>query len=512
MVRSRSQTIGFVWPLIAGLAILVALYAASVSGYLLFHSVAEIFAIVISGAVFTLAWNSRRFSNQYYLLFVGIALLAASAINILHVLSYDGLGIFSNQGGNLPTQLWLARRYLESIALLVAPLFLLRRFNPYLMLVALGAVTAALIWSIFAGLFPVAYIDGVGLTPFKVVSEYIIAALFLAAAAWLYRERKRLDPGAASLLIWALVISAAAEILFTLYSGVYDAPNRLGHFLTFIAYYLIYRAIVESGVIKPYTLLSEANVSLSEREAELTETAARLQAEVTARQEAEAVAVRQSHEMQALARALVQVQEAQSRALSREIHDSSAQGLSALKMGLALLKRKAAGTDGLVPAIDELRQEVDAIAEDLHRLAVNLRPSSLDRYGLEPALEQLIDSVSKQAGIRISLESRGIEERLPDEVETAFYRIVQEATTNIRRYAKATRASVSIERTASGVTLTVKDDGCGFDVDEALSRGRLGLLGMRERAQMLGGTFAISSSPGRGTVICVDAPVDAPSD
>src|SRR5512135_1350687 len=108
MGRSKYLAFGDLWPILAGVAILFALYVASVSGYLLFHSVAEIFAIAISGAVFTLAWNSRRFSNQYYLLFVGIALLAASVINVLHLLSFDGLGVFPNQGANLPTQLWLA--------------------------------------------------------------------------------------------------------------------------------------------------------------------------------------------------------------------------------------------------------------------------------------------------------------------------------------------------------------------------------------------------------------------
>lgn len=495
------------WPLLAAAALLVALYLSSVSGYLLFHSLAEIFAIVISAAVFTLAWNSRHFSDQYYLLFAGIALLAASALNILHALSYDGLGVFEDAGANLPTQLWLARRYLESIALLVAPVFLYRRFNVSVALVGFAAVTAILIWSIFAGVFPVAYVEGAGLTPFKIVSEYVIAVLFLAAAAILYHERRRFDPGAATKLIWALIISAAAEILFTLYVGVYDVPNRLGHFITIGAYYLIYLAIVESGVIKPYSLLSEANASLSQREAALIETAARLQAEVVAREEAQAVLARQRQEMQALAHRLVEVQEDQSRALSREIHDTSAQALSAIKMSLLRLKRKAGDPDAVVPAVDQITQMVDTVVEDMHRLSVNLRPSSLDRYGLESAVEQLLSALTRQTGVEMTFSAAGIEERLPDDVETALYRIVQEATTNIIRYAKASKASVTIERDNFIVRLTVHDDGCGFDVAEALARGRLGLVGMRERAQMLGGAFSIASRPGEGTTLHVEAPI-----
>lgn len=507
-MRPRFPTV-VIWPLMATVAMAVVLYFASTSGYILFHSLAEIFAVVISGAVYTLAWNSRRFSNQYYLLFVGIALLAASVLNILHVLSYDGLGVFQ-AGPNLPTQLWLARRYLESIALLIAPFFFRRKFNPTTVLLIFGAVTALLLLAIFGGVFPAAYVAGVGLTPFKVISEYIIAAFFLLAGFWLYRERHQFDHAAAASLIWALALSAAAEILFTLYVGVYDLTNRFGHLLTIVAYYLIYRAIVESSVIRPYALLSAANASLSEREAALGETATRLQDEVFARQNAQAGLAKQSQELQALAHRLVQVQEEQSRSLSREIHDTSGQALTALKMGLGRLKRKGNLDEASLARIDELSHVADTVIEDLHRLSVNLRPSSLDRYGLEAALEQLVDSVRKQSGIDISLVANDMDGRLPDEVETALYRIVQEATTNVVRYSQATYASVELHREPERVRVTVKDNGCGFDVAEALSRGRLGLLGMRERSQMLGGAFAITSAPGGGTTVQVEAPLGEP--
>jgi signal transduction histidine kinase len=508
MRKLLSIDAGLYWQILACAVLVLVVYLASVSGYILFHSVAEIFAIAISGAVFTLAWNSRRFSNQYYLLFAGIALLATSAINVLHTLSYDGLGVFPSRGANLPTQLWLARRYLESAAFLIAPLFLVRKFKPTLVLIAFAVVTTGLVVSIFTGVFPAAYVQGVGLTRFKVNSEYLISALFVAAAVWLYRERARLDAGTASKLIAALLISAGAEILFTLYVGVYDLPNRLGHFLTIIAYFLIYRAIVASGVIRPYKLLSEANASLSEREAALSETAARLQAEADARRQAQEVLEKQRGEMQALAHRLVEVQEDQSRALSREIHDTSGQALTALKIGLSLLKRKGNLDEATQARVDELREIADSVIEDLHRLSVNLRPSSLDRYGLDAALEQLTESVRKQTGIEVDYHAVGMEGRLPEDMETALYRIAQEATTNIARYSKATRASVVIDHTPDGVRVAVIDNGCGFDVADAFSRGRLGLIGMRERAQMLGGTFDITSQPGAGTSVKVEVPLE----
>lgn len=509
MTPTRITSDSPAWPLLAGAALLVSLYLLTIPGYLLFHSVAEIFAIVISVAVFTLAWNTRRFAGQHYLLFVGMALLAASAFNLLHALSYEGMGVFPAHSADLPTQLWLARRYIESAAFLIAPLFIHRRLNPTVALMGFAAVTALLLAGIFGGGFPVAYVEGTGLTPFKVVSEWFIAAFFLIGAALIYFERAAFDRRAAALLMGALVISAAAEILFTLYVGVYDMPNRLGHFLTIVAYYLIYRAIVESGIVRPYALLSDANRSLSEREAMLSETAARLQAEAVLRQAAHEELAVNRRELQALARRLVLVQEEQSRALSREIHDTSAQALSALKLGLLRVKRKADAPEVVRQTVEELTRIADTVVEDLHRLSVNLRPASLDRYGLEAALEQLIESMRRQTGVAVTFTAEGMTGRLPDDVETALYRIAQEATTNIARYAQATRASVTLVREPSAVALVVEDDGVGFDVAEALSRGRLGLLGMRERAQMLGGAFSVVSQPGRGAKICVSAPLQA---
>ena len=172
-----------------------------------------------------------------------------------------------------------------------------------------------------------------------------------------------------------------------------------------------------------------------------------------------------------------------------------------------MLKRKSTGLDGVGATVDELSRMADTVVEDLHRLSVNLRPSSLDRYGLVAALQQLLEAMRKQTSIDVLLVAPGEPERMPDDVETALYRIVQEATTNIVRYSGATSATVTLQA-GEMVRLVVEDNGVGFDVAEALSRGRLGILGMRERAQMLGGTFTIASSPGDGTVIRVKAPVD----
>jgi signal transduction histidine kinase len=321
--------------------------------------------------------------------------------------------------------------------------------------------------------FPAAYIEGVGLTPFKIVSEYVIAGIFLAAAYGLYRNRGQFEPGVARALIWSLVIAAGAELLFTTYVGVYDLPNRLGHFLTIVSYYLVYIAIVKTGIVRPYTLLE-----------------------------------RSREELRSLSHHLVNVQEAERKTLSRELHDRSGQSMTALKLSLGVLKRSADNPDAVRARADELLQMTDYVMTELHDLAVNLRPSALDRYGLVPALEQYLASFRKQNQVEAGLVATGLdEERLPDEVETAIYRIVQESLTNVARHARADQVHISVARRNGQVAVTIQDDGQGFDVGEAWARGRLGLLGMRERAELLGGQMEIASQPGAGATVSVQVPV-----
>jgi PAS domain S-box-containing protein len=187
------------------------------------------------------------------------------------------------------------------------------------------------------------------------------------------------------------------------------------------------------------------------------------------------------HDLQTLSRRLVEVQEEERRALARDLHDTSGQAMTFINMALATLKRESGLSERARARIDELRVAADTVGEDLHRLSVNLRPASLDRYGLVPAIEDLINTMRKQAGIEVDFRVEGLDERLPDAMETALYRIIQEATTNITRHAAASHISVSVQRDEDSIHLEVEDNGRGFDVEAALNRGRLGLLGMRER-------------------------------
>lgn len=211
--------------------------------------------------------------------------------------------------------------------------------------------------------------------------------------------------------------------------------------------------------------------------------------------------------MKALSRRLVETQENERRHISRELHDEAGQALVSLRYGLRLLEREIDEGGSADRRVADLVQQTDAVIDGLHRLAADLRPATLDHLGLEAALRQYLRSAGSKFDLRVRFKARGFgRERLPAAVETALYRVVQEAMTNIVSHARATRVDVLLENDGERVLVMVEDDGVGFDLEEVRGRDHLGLLGLRERAEALGGTLTLESAPGAGTTVVVEVP------
>ncbi|MEJ2216314.1 MAG: MASE3 domain-containing protein [Gemmatimonadota bacterium] len=239
-----------------GLVILVALYLTSLHSYLLFHSTIELFTIAVAFGVFAFAWNARRYLDNNYLLFVGIASLFIGVLDLVHTLAYEGIGVFGQHTSNLATQMWVAGRYLQGLAMVAAPFFLGHTLRPYLTMVAFAIVTGILLATIFAWhVFPTAYVDGAGLTPFKKNSEYAVSLAFLGAIALLWWKRKAFEPRVLRLLIASLALTIASELSFTSYVSVYGYANMVGHFFKLAAFYALYKAVIETGLVQPYAIL-----------------------------------------------------------------------------------------------------------------------------------------------------------------------------------------------------------------------------------------------------------------
>jgi len=261
MASERSVRIGagyFLIPLAAGL-----LYYLSRANYLLFHGLAEIFGVVIAGAIAMIAWNTRHLVQRHFLLFIGLGYPFIALLGLLHTFAYKGLSVFPAAGANLPTQLWIAARYLESCTFLAAGHFLVHRLRPGLAVAGFTLVTALLLAAIFVWpVFPDCFIDNVGLTPFKKVSEYLISAIWLLVMAILLIHRNKFDGPVLRQLLLAVGCNIAAELSFTLYADVYGLANFAGHFLRLLGVYFFYWAIIRKSLVEPYSsLFRELNLS-----------------------------------------------------------------------------------------------------------------------------------------------------------------------------------------------------------------------------------------------------------
>jgi signal transduction histidine kinase len=211
-------------------------------------------------------------------------------------------------------------------------------------------------------------------------------------------------------------------------------------------------------------------------------------------------------QMRQLSQQLVKAQEDERRSLSRELHDHVGQMLTALRMELGTAERARAATGpAFARSLGECKRLAETMLRTVRDLAMGLRPSMLDDFGLQPALEWLVRDVARRSNIRVDLVVSGELERLPDPHRTCIYRVVQEALTNCIRHARPSCITVTLVERAASIDLSVVDDGAGFAPDTP--RSGLGLLGLDERVRELAGTLAIDSVSGRGTTLKVVMPV-----
>jgi signal transduction histidine kinase len=211
--------------------------------------------------------------------------------------------------------------------------------------------------------------------------------------------------------------------------------------------------------------------------------------------------------MQTLSRRLLDVQEDERRHIARELHDEAGQVLTSLRIGLLLLKKDFEGGKSVSGRVTDLVQKTDSVIDGLHRLAADLRPASLEYLGLEAAVRQLTRSATANLGLETRIKARGFSgRRLPTVVETALYRVVQEAMANVVRHAQATRVDILLQHRGDRVMVMVEDDGIGFELELVQRGDHYGLLGLEERAQALHGTLTVESSPGAGTTVVVEVP------
>ncbi|MPY87327.1 MAG: sensor histidine kinase [Luteitalea sp.] len=210
-----------------------------------------------------------------------------------------------------------------------------------------------------------------------------------------------------------------------------------------------------------------------------------------------------------ISQGVLRVQEAERGRISRELHDGVGQALTGLKLQLDVLEREAAaGASPLIARLGELKELTERTLNDVRALSHLLRPQMLDDLGLAPTLRWLTRTFEARARVPVTFEHEGLRERLDPDVEIIVFRVTQEALNNVAKYAEASHVHVGVTCGEARLTLSIEDDGTGFDAGAALrATGEdqgCGVRGMRDRVQLFGGTFALNSVPGHGTRIDVE--------
>jgi signal transduction histidine kinase len=275
--------------------------------------------------------------------------------------------------------------------------------------------------------------------------------------------------------------------------------------------------------------LKKSVEALSQRTVELAASNLELQQEIARHKAVEETLKKKEHhysqlleqsdrlqeQLRQLSRQVLSAQEDERKKISRELHDVIAQTLTGINIRLATLKKEAAlNKSGLDRSIARTQRLVEESVNIVHRFALELRPAVLDDLGLIPALHSFLKNFSAHSGVRTHLTAFAGVEQVDTARRTVLFRVAQEALTNVARHAQASRVEVSIEKLPAGVCMKIKDDGRSFQVERVLhgnGNKRLGLLGMRERLEMVGGNFDVESAAGKGTTITAQIPLGQPA-
>lgn len=491
------------WVLAA--AAIAGLYWMSRVNYLLFHSVIEGSSTVIAFAIFIQGWNARHHTENSYLLYLGIAYLFVGLLDMLHALAYKGMGVFAVQGANLPTQLWVAGRYLESISILSAFIFIRRRIAPYFTLTVFCVITTLLILSIFYWhIFPDCYLDGIGLTTFKISSEYVISAILFASMVVLYRKRQTIDSYVRNLLYWSIALTIFSELAFSVYISVYGFPNMLGHLFKIVSFYLIYRAIVVTSFTRPLDLLFR---EIKEQELKLKEDLATIKA---LEKEKDAI-------------------------LSILVHDMKTPLVSIVGFSDMILKRQKSLDDA------KLHQYAEIIfrqGKQLEKLILDFLDSSRNGDGrlhlnLEDSdLTELVRESAQEFADRCEKNGQKIEVQIQEPVSEAqvdrvrLQRALNNLLDNAIRFSPAKgKIFVRLLRHGQQYILEVEDQGPGIAKDDLpqlfkpFFRGKgqtdrkgygLGLAGVKTIVHSHGGEIRVGNASTGGAVFAIILPFTQP--
>ncbi|MFH2135575.1 MAG: MASE3 domain-containing protein [Pseudomonadota bacterium] len=577
------------------------------------HVAMETFAIVVAMMVFGITWNTYSPERSANTVILAAGFLLVGLLDFGHMFSFRGMPDFVTPSGpEKAIQFWLAERFAVAVILLVVALRawphpLLRNGTRFLLLAGSLVVSVLVYWQVLyhPEFWPRTFIDGDGLTTFKIAAECAVIALLAVAGVLFYRQTRqdnRTLANNAHLLGAACLVSVLGELCFVLYSAVSDIFNLLGHVYKVIGYLFIYRAVFIESVREPYVRLGAAQDELKQSQMMLQSVLDNVPAGIfwkdkqgnylgVNKRMLEDIGLQDARQMigeddyaffpaeqavhfrsddqevmrsaqpklnieepirlkdgsdawlitgkvpllgltgevtgvlgtytditplrvtelrleeayQQLLELTIYREEAREqerKRIAQDLHDDLGQMLTGLRMEVGLMRiQYGENSPQLLTPLQALRGQIDATIQVVRNVASHLRPAVLD-MGVATALEWQVNEFTKRSGIpcRLVLDDDHIE--LNVEQATTIFRIVQESFTNIMRHAQAKQVEIRLLHRGDHCLLQIEDDGAGFDPASARKK-TFGLMGMRERALVLGGEINIDSAPGKGTRISV---------
>lgn len=491
---------------VAGLLVLLSMW-----NYLFFHSLAEMFAILVAFGIFTVFWNTRSQQSNSFYVYIGITYLFVGVLDFLHLLAYPGMNILPYEGTNLAAQLWICARYLEMFSVLAAVwkhdsrLFNVPRVLGLNLVILAGVVVTIFIWPVF----PLCFEVGAGLTPFKIVSEYVISFGLVLAAFLMHRRREEFESQTFNLLRWSLILSAAMEVSFTLYSHAYAPANMVGHLLKILSFFLMYLAFVRASIKNPFMILSS---SLKDRETELQAAMTNLSRINTELeeivQERTALIQEQKLHLQALVAELSEAEQQERRRIAQIIHDDLQQFLAALRLHTGSVR--LAIDD---PALKEKLTYNESLIDHAIEVARTLSNSIAPPFVRDAPMVEVLHWLSRQAkalyNLNVTVEGDGVADVNNLELKAFIYQVVRELLLNVVKHANTLNAVITIDQEPGTreTRITVSDQGKGFDLrqmgDESSSSSGFGLVSLQRRFDAINGRFDVQSTPGQGTKVTI---------
>lgn len=461
------------------------------SYFLVSHTFLEFFSIFVSFSIFMQAWLTYSHDQNRSYFLIGIIFLCVGVFDLIHTFAFKGMPFFDERYAVArATWLWIAARTTESIGL---TFILYRDFDKasflqsrtrllFFACVYMASVLIAV--SYFITDLPMLVQEGKGVTPLKLMFEYSISLLHIGNVVLLWMYYKKNKSGDLLVVMTGICFILIGEVVFTLYKKVDDIENLVGHVYKFFGYFFLLKGIFYPQFQQVYEEKEEVEIKWQETAEKLEESEKKMTTLV------------------------MQAQEEERKRVSRELHDGVGQALYSIIVRLKMTKRCIEDQQAR-DVLQDTESMVGQAMTEVKEIATQLRPSTLDDLGLIPALRSYITRCRETYQIQITLQVEGIRGRLAPEIETALYRICEEALTNAVKYSGTDVIAITLVHKDEHIHMTVQDYGCGFDASRILREGGsgIGMFSMQERAGLLHGQVVIRSQQGSGTAIHTYIPV-----